>query len=202
MGNEQPEQADETGEHELELSEAAVQQWADPIRVLPPMGLSTIHAEEVLGHDDFMLLIEERERLAEKLFEKRTVEEAMANPHPLDHASSYVFDRKSPVIREIYRKHGGNRLGKRLRDYRKQAGLRQVDVYAKTGISNQLLEDIESGKREVTTIEAALLAEAYGVPMPVLLGIETEDEHGLLESFRKMPLAKRRALLDLFTEGT
>lgn len=190
MGNEQPEQPDETGEHELELSEAAVQQWADPIRVLPPMGLSTIHAEEVLGHDDFMLLIEERERLSDNA------------PSLLDHASPSVLDRKSPVIREIYRRHGGNRLEERLRSYRKQASLRQVDVYVKTGISNQLLEDIESGKREITTVEADLLAEAYGVPLPVLLGMETEEEHGLLESFRKMPLAKRRALLDLFTEGT
>ena len=149
-----------------------------------------IPARNVLGDADFTKLIEERERLSDNA------------PSLLDHASPSVLDRKSHIIREIVLKHGGDSLGKRLREYRKKASLRQVDVYVKTGISNQSLEDIESGKREITTVEADLLAEAYGVPLPVLLGMETEEEHGLLESFRKMPLAKRRALLDLFTEGT
>lgn len=132
--------------------------------------------------------MEERERLSENA------------PHALDHTPPCVLDRKSKTIREISRRHGGDWLGKRLRNFRRMAKLNQMDVYRLTGISNQLMEDIEAGKREVSTVEAGLLAKAYGVPVPVLLGMETGEEHALLTAFRKMTPERRKAMLVLFVE--
>lgn len=91
-------------------------------------------------------------------------------------------------------------LANRLRNARKAAGLSQEEAATKMGIPQPSISAMESGKRNVDTLELVKLAELYRRPVDYFLNSEFKDES---RSFAPMLAAKEvldsdRAVLDDF----
>lgn len=61
-------------------------------------------------------------------------------------------------------------VGNRIQVYRKSAGLTQIDLSAKTGISQSKISKIENGSAEMMVVEAIALCKALRVKIDRLLG--------------------------------
>ena len=98
--------------------------------------------------------------------------------------------------------------GERLKIARKNAGLTQRELGEKIGVTSNLINQYESGIRNITHNNALRLAEVCGVSQCWLAHgceanltieksfyAETEREIQLLQKFRLMNADKQRALL-------
>lgn len=56
-------------------------------------------------------------------------------------------------------------FGRRVRELRESAGMRQHEVAARAGVSNAYLSGVENGHRNPTLDVIAALAHALGVPV-------------------------------------
>ncbi|WP_129338084.1 helix-turn-helix domain-containing protein [Cellulomonas endophytica] len=61
-------------------------------------------------------------------------------------------------------------IGQRLRDARRDAGLRLVDVAARAGVSPQYLSEVERGRKEASSDVLAALTGALGLTLVDLAG--------------------------------
>jgi transcriptional regulator with XRE-family HTH domain len=58
------------------------------------------------------------------------------------------------------------RLGRRISNLRKQSGWTQIELAEKVGIDRSFLADVERGKRNISILNLALIAEGLGVTLP------------------------------------
>ena len=67
-------------------------------------------------------------------------------------------------------------LANRLRNARKTAGLSQEEAATRTGIPQPSISAMESGKRNVDTLELVKFAELYRRPVDYFLNPDFKDE--------------------------
>ena len=90
-------------------------------------------------------------------------------------------------------------IGKRLAYYRKLAGYTQDELSKATGVSQSAISNIEIGRNDPSSYNAAKLAAALEIPvselLPVYEGFEphekkpaAENDSGLVETVRRMVL--------------
>lgn len=68
-----------------------------------------------------------------------------------------------------------SRISATLRQLRGARGLSYDAVRERTGLSQQLLYEVEYGSRRLTLSELMLLAECYGVSADDILGVDLEN---------------------------
>ena len=72
-----------------------------------------------------------------------------------------------------------SRLGRRLREFRRRAGLTQVGLAERSGVSRTTIASIETGQRDNMTLEHALrLAHALGITVEALSGWDPLESSG------------------------
>ena len=72
----------------------------------------------------------------------------------------------------------GQAIASRLRFAREMAGLTQGQVARSLGWHRPTVSEIEAGRRKVSAVEVAALAEMDGVKMPWVVGEADEEAHG------------------------
>lgn len=91
---------------------------------------------------------------------------ARAIPDPLDEAK----------VRQAVNQAARSRVAATLRQLRAARGLSYDDIRTQTGLSQQLLYDIEYRDRRLTLDELRLLATCYGVSADDVLGVDIESQ--------------------------
>ena len=91
---------------------------------------------------------------------------AHSTPDPLDEAK----------VRAAVRQSARSRVGATLRQLRAARRLSYDAIRERTGLSQQLLYDVEYRERRLTLDELRLLAECYGVSAGDVLGVDVESE--------------------------
>jgi hypothetical protein len=86
-----------------------------------------------------------------------------------------LFEQVDTPVRDSVRRLARSRVSQLLRQLRATNSLTYAQVQANTGLSQQLLYDIEYGERRLTLDELRLLADCYHVSVDDLLGIDFED---------------------------
>jgi transcriptional regulator with XRE-family HTH domain len=82
------------------------------------------------------------------------------------------------VWAEVGRMDSGTRqaaIAGRLRAAREQAGLTQGQAAKVLGLNRPAVSEIEAGRRSVSAVELAVLAETYGVSVEWLVEAKTAD---------------------------
>lgn len=87
-------------------------------------------------------------------------------PDPLDEAK----------VRDAVRQSARSRVGATLRQLRAARRLSYDAIREQTGLSQQLLYDVEYRERRLTLDELRLLAECYGVSADDVLGVDVESD--------------------------
>jgi hypothetical protein len=101
-------------------------------------------------------------------------------PDPLDEAK----------VRASVRQAARSRVSATLRQLRAARGLSYDAIRERTGLSQQLLYDIEYGERRLTLDELILLAECYGVSADDVLGVDlgvAQVNVDVVMSHRRLP---------------
>ncbi len=78
-------------------------------------------------------------------------------------------------IREAVSRLARSRVSATLRQLRAARALSYETVRERTGLSQQLLYDMEYGERRLTLVELRLLAECYDVAVNDVLGVEVDE---------------------------
>lgn len=89
---------------------------------------------------------------------------------PLDHLQSDPLDEAK--VRASVRQAARSRVSAMLRQLRAARGLSYDAIRERTGLSQQLLYDVEYGERRLTLDELILLAECYDVSADDVLGVD------------------------------
>jgi hypothetical protein len=95
----------------------------------------------------------------------------------LDHTPRRVTqdsDLPDPELHASLRKLSRARVALTLRQLRAALGLSYAQVQTDTGLSQQLLFDMEFGERRLTLHELNVLAECYNVSINDILGVTIE----------------------------
>lgn len=79
-------------------------------------------------------------------------------------------------VREALRLLARSRISDLLRQLRAALGLSYADVQLATGLTQQLLYDVEFKDRRLTLAELRLLADCYGVSVDDLLGVDMDAD--------------------------
>ena len=94
-------------------------------------------------------------------------------------------------------------LGQRITYYRQEAGMRQKDLAAQTGISATALNYYEKDKREPNVLTLIKLAKALKITGNTLLGIECPEaaacdanEYSLIRYYRKLNDRGKQKILE------
>jgi hypothetical protein len=88
--------------------------------------------------------------------------------------ASEPFQETESQTRDAVRLLSRNRVSQILRQLRANAGFSYAQVQADTGLSQQLLFDIEFKDRRLTLDELRILADCYQVAVSDILGIDIE----------------------------
>jgi transcriptional regulator with XRE-family HTH domain len=80
------------------------------------------------------------------------------------------------------------RLGARVKDLRKEAGLTLDELAGRSGVSRAMISKLERGEKNPTLVIAARLAEGLGVSLSRLAGVEERREVVLVPRERRMVL--------------
>ncbi|MFO7631121.1 MAG: helix-turn-helix transcriptional regulator [Caldilinea sp.] len=91
---------------------------------------------------------------------------------PQDGARSDPLDEAK--VRASVRQSARSRVSATLRQLRAARRLSYDAIRERTGLSQQLLYDVEYGDRRLTLDELNLLAECYGVSADDVLGVDVE----------------------------
>ena len=86
------------------------------------------------------------------------------------------------------------KLGERLRLARESRGLTQNAVAAEVGLQNSAVSLLESGKRQVSTLELTHFAELYGRPIEWFVNPDAPLEDPVLALFRAEPSLKNETV--------
>ncbi|MEZ4711379.1 MAG: helix-turn-helix transcriptional regulator [Caldilineaceae bacterium] len=110
---------------------------------------------------------EERDLLARL---KQTVRKAMGIPVATEERINALEYDMRDAVRQLAR----SRVSTALRQLRAARGLSYAEVQAATGLSQQLLWDVEYGVRRLTLAELKQLAACYALEVDDILGIDLE----------------------------
>ena len=91
--------------------------------------------------------------------------------------ASTPFQKVERNIRDSIRQLSRQRVSDLLRQLRAAHGLSYEQVSERTGLSQQLLFDVEFKDRRLTLDEVRLLADCYQVSVDDLLGIDIDTAH-------------------------
>ena len=91
------------------------------------------------------------------------------------------FEDTEQQVRDSVRQLSRSRVSQILRQLRAAHGLSYLEVQTQTGLSQQLLFDVEFKDRRLTLDELRLLAECYRVSVDDILGVDI-DSAGLDEN--------------------
>jgi transcriptional regulator with XRE-family HTH domain len=80
------------------------------------------------------------------------------------------------------------RLGVRVKELRKEAGLTLDELAGRSGVSRAMISKLERGEKNPTLVIAARLAEGLGVSLSRLAGVEERREVVLVPRGRRMVL--------------
>ena len=80
------------------------------------------------------------------------------------------------------------RLGVRVKELRKEAGLTLDELAGRSGVSRAMISKLERGEKNPTLVIAARLAEGLGVSLSRLAGVEDRREVVLVPKERRMVL--------------
>jgi transcriptional regulator with XRE-family HTH domain len=80
------------------------------------------------------------------------------------------------------------RLGVRVKELRKEAGLTLDELAGRSGVSRAMISKLERGEKNPTLVIAARLAEGLGVSLSRLAGVEERREVVLVPKERRMVL--------------
>lgn len=80
------------------------------------------------------------------------------------------------------------RLGARVKDLRKEAGLTLDELAGRSGVSRAMISKLERGEKNPTLVIAARLAEGLDVSLSRLAGVEERREVVLVPRERRMVL--------------
>ncbi|MCA1716898.1 MAG: helix-turn-helix domain-containing protein [Actinobacteria bacterium] len=86
------------------------------------------------------------------------------------------------TIEAIY----GERLGARVKEFRRRRGLRLEDLAERAGVSRAMISKVERGEKNPTLVVAAKVAEGLGVTFSELLGVEERREVVVVPRERRM----------------
>ena len=95
----------------------------------------------------------------------------------LQHAKERVttpVDMAEETMRHSIRTLARSRVSNLLRQLRAAKGYSYETVAAQTGLTKQMLFDLEYKERRLTLAEVRLLADCYGVTLADLLGVDLE----------------------------
>lgn len=84
------------------------------------------------------------------------------------------LERVEPGLHDSLRKLSRTRVALILRQLRAAHGLTYAQVQTDTGLSQQVLFDVEFGKHRLTLDELTLLASCYKTSVNDILGVEIE----------------------------
>ena len=97
------------------------------------------------------------------------------------------------------------KIGKKIRDIRKQKGLSQQELAALSGISQTYLSQLEKGERTSPTIEVMnKISDALSLPYPILefLALEYKDiDQDKQEAFEKIESAVNAFIMEFVTSS-
>ncbi|MEX1020337.1 MAG: helix-turn-helix transcriptional regulator [Litorilinea sp.] len=90
--------------------------------------------------------------------------------------SHEAFESVDTPVRDSIRRLARSRISQILQQLRAANGLSYAQVQANTGLSQQLIYDVEYGDRRLTLEELQLLADCYHVAVSDLLGIDIDTQ--------------------------
>lgn len=97
-------------------------------------------------------------------------------PHPQPLARTIPDPLDEAKVRQAVNQAAQSRVAATLRQLRAARGLSYDAVRTQTGLSQQLLYDVEYRNRRLTLDELRLLATCYGVSADDVLGVDIESE--------------------------
>lgn len=103
------------------------------------------------------------------------IRESLARLNRTPDRSTEPYQETERHIRDSIRKVSRTRISQLLRQLRAAHGLSYAQVQANTGLTQQLLFDVEYGDRRLTLDQLSRLAECYHVSVEDLLGIDMDD---------------------------
>jgi transcriptional regulator with XRE-family HTH domain len=86
------------------------------------------------------------------------------------------------------------KLGRRLRELRKERGWRLEDLAERTNLSRAYLSRLESGERQPSLGALFSVAQAYGVTLSSLFEPEPEAKHGVIVRAADSPVQRGNGL--------
>lgn len=104
------------------------------------------------------------------------IRESLARLTRTPERTSEPYQETEQHIRESIRQISRTRISQLLRQLRAAHGLSYAQVQANTGLTQQLLFDVEYKDQRLTLDQIRRLAHCYDVSVDDLLGIELEDE--------------------------
>ena len=107
-------------------------------------------------------------------FHSTSIEEALLK---LERMPARVTKTTEAIDKDQYqslRQLARSRVALALRQLRAANGLSYAQVQTDTGLSQQLLFDVEFGERRLTIDELKLLADCYGASIDDILGVNIE----------------------------
>lgn len=112
--------------------------------------------------------------MAEESLLSRLRASIVTRGQPSGQAASNPLDEAK--VRKAVSQSARSRVSATLRQLRAARHLSYDAVKERTGLTQQLLYDVEYGERRLTLDELRLLAECYGVSADDVLGVDVESE--------------------------
>lgn len=110
--------------------------------------------------------------MAEETLLSRLRNSIILRSQPLDRAASDPIGEAK--VRDAVSQSARSRVSSALRQLRAARGFSYETIRERTGLSQQLLYDVEYGDRRLKYEELRLLAECYGVSPDDVLGVDVE----------------------------
>jgi hypothetical protein len=104
----------------------------------------------------------------------RRIRESILRLAQAPERSTEPYEAVDTPVRDSVRRLARSHISQILRQLRATNGLTYAQVQADTGLSQQLLYDVEYGERRLTLEELRLLADCYHISVDDLLGIDLE----------------------------
>jgi hypothetical protein len=107
----------------------------------------------------------------------RRIRESILRLSQSPERSTEPYEAIDAPVRDSIRRLARTRISQVLHQLRAANGLSYAQVQADTGLSQQLLYDVEYGERRLTLDELRLLADCYHIEVEDLLGIDIESRN-------------------------
>lgn len=105
-------------------------------------------------------------------YRRRSIRESLIRLGRNPERVTSVSDTVEAEVHESLRKVSQSRISQILRQLRAAHGFSYAQIQTDTGLSQQLLFDVEYGDRRLNLDELTQLAECYGISINDILGID------------------------------